>query len=61
MGLLVSGDSIAQELCDLSDFFEKRPDKNIAPAITPHITMHPKKGRTNGSTVSVLVGLAVNE
>lgn len=60
--LLVSDDSVTlQESCNLSDFFEKRPDKNIAPAITPHIIIQPKRGRTNGSTASVIAGLNVDE
>lgn len=52
---------VQQELCDLSDFFEKRPARNTTPSITPHITIQPTKGRRKGKIASVVTGFIVNE
>ena len=52
---------VQQESFDLSDFFEKRPTKNITPIITPHIMIQPTKGRRKGKTASVVTGFIVNE
>lgn len=60
--LFISIDSfIQQESFDLSDFFEKRPTRNMTPIITPHITIQPTKGRRKGKTASVVTGFTVNE
>ncbi|CAE6486390.1 MAG: hypothetical protein QXE84_09475 [Candidatus Nitrosotenuis sp.] len=59
----VCSDWFEQQECEdfSSDFFERRPERNITPAITPHMIMQPTRGRTMGRTATVIAELTVEE
>lgn len=60
LAIACSGWLAQLELCTF-DFLERRPERNIHPAMTPHMMMQPKKGRIMGSIATVNDELIVEE